>query len=252
MINPLDMSGKTVLVTGASSGLGRDTAILLSALGARVVLLARDQRRLELTRASLDGGNHPVVPFDLAQGDGIPGLLLKCAEETGPLHGLVHCAGVAPVCPLRAVNVAHIQNVMQVNVVSAIMLAKGFRQKGVCARDSSIVFMSSVMGLVGEKARAAYCASKGGIESLTKALALELAPEHIRVNCVAPALVKTEMHGALAEQLTGGQLSLLEAKTPLGLGQPRDVSHAVAFLLSDASRWITGSSIVVDGGYCAQ
>jgi NAD(P)-dependent dehydrogenase (short-subunit alcohol dehydrogenase family) len=188
----------------------------------------------------------------LNEGDRIPETLAKITLETGPLHGLVHCAGIAPIRPLRVETLAQVNNVLQMNVSTAILLARGFRQKGCREREASIVLVSSVMGLLGEKARAAYCASKGAIVSLTKALALELASEEIRVNCVAPALVRTEMHEALSESLTESQKVELSAAAPLGLGRPRDVSYAMAFLLSDASRWITGTTLVVDGGYSAQ
>ncbi len=140
---------------------------------------------------------------------------------------------------------------MRINVGAAIGLAKGFCQKGVCAPGGSIVFISSVAGLTGQAGLAAYAASKGAIVALTKALAVELAGEHIRVNCVAPGVVTTEMGQSLLRMLTPEQDADLEAMHLLGLGRPRDVAYAIAFLLAETARWITGTVLVVDGGYTA-
>jgi NAD(P)-dependent dehydrogenase (short-subunit alcohol dehydrogenase family) len=133
-----------------------------------------------------------------------------------------------------------------------MMLAKGFRQKGVRAEDSSLVFVSSVMGLTGAAARAAYCASKGAVIAMTKAIALELASENIRCNCVAPAFVRTKMLDELVAATGPDQIAAVEARHPLGFGDPRDVSNAIAYLLSPMSQWTTGTTITVDGGYTAQ
>ena len=252
MTQPLDMSGRMVMVTGASAGIGRDVAILLGELGARVILVGRNQDRLNAALAKLSGSGHLVEPFDLNQLDEIPGWMKRFAEKTGELHGVVHCAGVQQTMPLRATTVRSAEDLMRVNVLAALMLAKGLRQKGVRAADASLVLVASVMGLVGAPGRAMYCASKGAIISMTRALALELAVEKIRVNCVAPAFVKTEMLEELKTVAGAEQMAAIEAKHPLGFGEPRDVSHAIAYLLSPASRWTTGSTLTVDGGYTAQ
>ena len=140
---------------------------------------------------------------------------------------------------------------MRVNVGAAISLAKGFCQSGVCAPGGNIVFLSSSAGLTGQAGVAAYAASKGAIISLTRALAVELAGQHIRVNCVAPGVVATEMGQGLMGMLTPEQRATLEATHLLGLGSARDVSYAIAFLLAGTARWITGTVLVVDGGYTA-
>ena len=252
MTQPLDMSGRTVMVTGASAGIGRDVAILLGELGARVILVGRNQDRLNAALAKLSGNGHLVEAFDLNQLDEIPGWLKRLAEKCGELGGVVHCAGVQQTMPLRATTVRAAEDLMRVNVLAALMLAKGLRQKGVRSADASLVLVASVMGLVGAPGRAVYCASKGAIISMTRALALELAAEKIRVNCVAPAFVKTEMLDELKAVAGAEQMAAVEARHPLGFGEPRDVSHSIAFLLSPASRWITGSTLTVDGGYTAQ
>ena len=251
MMNPMDLTGQTILVTGASSGIGRETARLISQLGAHVVLAGRNEERLAETLRLLDGGGHSAAPFDLSSTDEIPRWLKSISASSGPLHGLVHSAGIHKLRPLRVLNAKAVEDIMRINVGAAIGLAKGFCQKGVCAPGGSIVFLSSSAGLTGQAGVSAYAASKGGIVALTRALAVELAGEHIRVNCVAPGVVATEMGRSLLGMLTPEQRAALEAAHLLGLGSARDVAHAIAFLLASTARWITGTVLVVDGGYTA-
>lgn len=252
MLNPLDMSGRVVLVTGASSGIGRDTALLLSQLGARLVLVGRDSGRLTEAFSELAGEGHRIESFDLRAAEQIPLWIKDIVSNVGPLSGAVHCAGAHSHRPLRILDVERFEEVQRLNATASMMLAKGFRQKGCCADSGSIVLLSSVVALVGQPGIAAYAASKAAVVGLTRCLALELAQEHIRVNCVAPAMVKTEMSEHLFKSLTPEQVTSIEQAHPLGIGRPRDVAHAIAFLLSDAARWITGSVLIVDGGYTAR
>ena len=251
MMNPLTLTDRCILVTGASSGIGRETARLISQLGARVVLVGRNEDRLAETLRSLDGDGHRVEPFDLAATDEIPRWLKGVTALSGPLHGLVHSAGIHKLRPIRVSNAKTVEDVMRINVGAAIGLARGFCQKGVCAPGGSLVFLSSVAALTGQAGLAAYAASKGAIVALTRSLAVELAGERIRVNCVAPGVVATEMGQGLLAMLTPEQGAALEAMHLLGLGEARDVSYAIAFLLAETSRWITGTVLVVDGGYTA-
>src|ERR1039458_8320588 len=193
MMNPMDLTGQTILVTGASSGIGRETARLISQLGAHVVLVGRNEERLAETLRSLDGDGHSAEPFDLCLTDEIPRWLKTISASSGLLHGLVHSAGIHKLRPLRVLSSQTVEDVMRINVGAAIGHAKGFCQEGVCAPGGSIVLLSSVTGLTGQAGLAAYAASKGAIVALTRALAVELAGERIRVNCVAPGLVTTEM-----------------------------------------------------------
>jgi 3-oxoacyl-[acyl-carrier protein] reductase len=253
LINPLDLQGRTYLVTGASSGIGRECSVLLSQLGARVILVARTRGTLEATANFLEPGScHIVEPYDLNNTDAIPKWIIDLTERVGPLDGIVHSAGIQLTRPIRVIGAEHFSELMRINVEAALLLARGFRQKGVYTSNASIVLVSSVLGLVGKSAVSLYSASKGALISLARSLAVELAPQGIRINCVAPGIVMTEMVTKFQQSLTADQIKSVEAEYPLGLGQPRDVAFSIAFLLSDTGKWITGSTLVVDGGYTAR
>jgi NAD(P)-dependent dehydrogenase (short-subunit alcohol dehydrogenase family) len=242
---------KRYLVTGASSGLGRATAQYLANNGARIALVARDEGRLQTVCTELAGEGHVVKPCDLRDLEAIPALIDAIVVEGGPLDGLVHCAGVHLASPLRTFDPERYRWLMDLNVGAALALAKGFRKKGNASPGSSLVFVSSVMGLVGQPAVSTYSASKGALLALAKSLAVELAREGLRVNCVTPGQVETDLAEQMQAKLTEDQYERIRALHPLGLGRPEDVAHAIGFLLSEEARWITGASLVVDGGYTA-
>ncbi len=251
MDNPMDLSGRRILVTGASSGLGRAASVVLSGLGAKLILVARDAERLDETRALTEKPIHEISCFDLREMDRIAAWMKELAGTFGRLDGLVHCAGIQPIRTLQLTTPEVFDSAMQINTAAAFQLARGFRQRQVRAASGSIVFLSSVMGLVGQAGIAAYCASKGALTALARALALELANEKIRVNCVAPGQVLTEMAEKAKQVLTAEQFASIETLHPLGLGDPVDVAHSIAFLMADTGRWITGTTLTVDGGYTA-
>jgi NAD(P)-dependent dehydrogenase (short-subunit alcohol dehydrogenase family) len=248
----MDLGGTTVLVTGASSGIGRDTAILLSSLNARVVLTGRNRERLQETLVRLDGEGHRVAPFDFNHPEEISDWLRSLTVDAGPLNGLVHAAGVELISPIRFVKQQDAEEVLRINLLSSIMLVRAFTQKACHSTPSSIVLLSSVMGTNGAPSMSVYGASKAGLIGLAKSLAIELAPRQIRVNCVTAGCVQTEMLDRFRDLLSVEQFQALEHAHPLGLGTARDVAHAVAFLLADTGRWVTGSTLAVDGGYSAQ
>lgn len=252
MYNPMQLVGKRILVTGASSGIGRCCSQELSRLGAQVVLTARNLDRLRQTASSLDGDGHLVEAFDLREIELVPAWMKQLAQDHGELDGLVHSAGVQVTMPLQAIKLKDYRELMVVNVDAAYALAKGFRQKGVHRSPASMIFISSIAGLVGTSGLSAYCTSKAALTGLTRSLSLELAKSGIRVNNICPGHVVGEMAEGLGSQLTRDQLEKIALLHPLGIGRPEDVANAVAFLLADASRWITGSNLVVDGGYTAQ
>ena len=243
-----DLTGKRVLVTGASSGMGRATAILISQLGGKVIAVGRDESTLKKTVDGLAGQGHQLSVFDLANDDLIPDWMRELASD-GALDGMVHMAGLHGAKPLRISDVDFVNNLMEINVGAAMQLARGFRHKKVRATTSSIVFASSIAAMIGEAGISAYSATKGAIISLSQSLASELCSEGIRVNCISPSFVKTEFTKEFFDSLTPDQLSALEQKHPLGFGEPEDVAPLIAFLISDSSRWMTGSNVVIDGGY---
>ena len=251
--NPMDLTGRRFLVTGAASGIGQATAVLLSRLGASVVCVDMNETGLHQTAALLNGEGHRLETRDLRDIDGIGQWLPQIAETFGQLHGFVHAAGLPARLPLRALSPALWRDVFLVNTEAALALSKAFCGRRVYAGDhGTIVFISSVMAQVGAAAAAAYSLSKAALDGMARSLAVELAGRKIRVNCVAPSFVRTPMFEKMEKLWDAEQISQVESLHPLGVGEPDDVANAVAFLLGDAARWITGTVLVVDGGYLAQ
>lgn len=240
-----------ILVTGASSGLGRDCAIFLSQLGASIILVGRDEEQLNNTLSNMSGTDHNIQPFDLNNIDPIPKWMKTITQDIGPLNGLVHCAGIEAMRPIKLIKHDNFQQMVDINVGAAIGLIKGFRQKNVNKGCGSIVLISSVAGLTGQAAHAEYCTTKAALIGLCRSTAVELARENIRVNCVAPGVVPTGIFEKGFSNITPEQLKAIESDHPLGFGKPRDVSNAIVFLLAKTGRWITGTTLTVDGGYTA-
>lgn len=250
---PFHLTKKNILITGASSGIGRQCAIHCCELGANVVLLGRNQERLAETKELLPVGSQSIsFSVDLTSFDTLSQVFKDAVEKMGPLDGLIHCAGISTTLPLRALKTEKVEHLLRTNVTTAVELSRLFTKKAhLSASGGSIVWLSSVMGMVGEVGKTAYSLSKGALLAGAKSLALELAAKNVRVNCVSPGVVKTPMSDqAVYSQSTTAREKITE-RHPLGLGHPEDVAHACTFLLSDAAGWITGVNLPVDGGYTA-
>lgn len=250
MINPMNLSGKKILVTGASSGIGREIAILLSKLGAEVVVVARNTERLHETIDLLEKGNHEMISFDLSKVESIHELMdLACKSQK--LDGLVHAAGLGPIIPVQSMNYFKMLEVMNINYFAFMELAKLFSKRKY-SNGGSIVAISSISSMVGWKGASIYCGSKGALDSSIRGLSIELINKNIRVNSVVPSNIKTQMFEVVSQYAKHSDIDLIISKQPLGIGESIDVANAVAFLLSDAAKFITGTALVVDGGYLAQ
>lgn len=249
--NPLDFSGKRVLITGASTGIGRACAMILSELGAQLVLNGRNESGLNDTLSQLEGEGHVIAPFDMADTDGLCDWVKHLTKQHGYLDSFVHCAGIQITKPIRMFDQAFFDETMHVNLASAMAISQGFRMKRDRAKQGSIVFVSSIAGLIGQTGNTVYGASKAGLMSLTRGLSMELLRDNIRVNCVAPALVETDMALRTQQSMTDAQYQHMLNQHPMGVGEPKDVANAVVFLLSDAAKWINSVTLPVEGGYLA-
>ena len=254
MNNPFSLEGKTILVTGASSGIGRQCSISCSEMGAIVVLIGRNKERLEETKQLMfQAEKHLICVADLTEYDKIEMLIKVITDRVGKIYGIVHSAGISTTLPVRMVSPQKMESFFQTNVFGAINLTRFLTKKANFSEDGgSIIFVSSVMGIVGEVAKSLYSMTKGALISGSRSLALELADRKIRVNCISPGVVITPMAQNAVYSRDEESLNKITRLHPLGLGVPEDVANTCIFLLSDASKWITGTNIVVDGGYTAR
>ena len=248
-MNPFDLAGKRILITGASSGIGRACAVCAAKLGATIVLTGRRQEALEETVSNCAGEGHVTVSGDITS----PAFVKELVEKGGKLDGLVHAAGIAPMCPVGMLGRDAVDSVMGVNYYSFLELMKYYSKKKYRGERLSVVAVSSVSYAAGWAGGSVYCGSKAALSASVRALAMELATKGIRVNAVCPSNIKTPLYEAGASDINGEDaLKELIKKQPLGLGEPEQVAWPVCFLLSDAASFITGVNLPVDGGYLAQ
>ena len=237
-------------MTGASSGIGAQCAIDCAAMGARVVLVARNEERLNVTLNQMTGDGHLVLSADLSEVDNIAPLVKSVVSQCGVISGVINCAGISSVTPLKLITKDVLDKMIHTNVYAALFLTKEVCRMGNYDKaGTSIIFLSSVMGVTGEKAKTMYSLTKGALIAATRSLAVELASKFIRVNCIAPGAIETPINSKQPYMADPERRALLESKHPLGIGRVSDISNACVYLLSDAARWITGQNIVIDGGY---
>lgn len=248
MKNPFSLEGKTILVTGASSGIGRATAIACSQMGAVVVVTGRNELRLQETLDALEGSGHQMIVADIANDDQIDYLV----DQIPAINGLVNNAGITETCPTQFIKRDKLNRVMEVNTIAPILLTQRILKKKKIGKGGSIVFTCSISGTcVCVGGNVLYSASKGAIHGFMKNAALDLAHKGIRVNDVCPGMIDTHIldAGTISEE----QLEIEAQRYPMKrFGKPEEVAYGIIYLLSDASSFVTGSSIVIDGGFTLQ
>lgn len=249
---PDTLSGRHILVTGASSGLGRQAAVQFAEAGARLSLIGRNIERLADSAGALAGEGHSTYSVDMSDAEVAADAVQAITKEKGSFAGIFHSAGTAMIVPARVTKNRHLDEVFGAGVRGAFGVARAAAKKGVLEDGGSLVFMSSVSALRGRQGMSAYSAAKSAVDAMVRVLAWELAERRIRVNSIIAGAVETAMHMDFVKTASEELVRNYEELHLLGFGKPEDIGHAALFLLSDASRWITGTNMVVDGGYTAK
>jgi len=246
-----DFGGHWIVVSGASSGIGRAIAVEVVRAGARAVLLGRRHDELQETaRLCGDASRTEVLPIDLTQLPEIAPAVAGLVARVGRLYGLCHCAGVVQTLPLAATTSERLRSMMEVNLLAGMELARAVTRRDAIEQDGgSILWIASIYAHVGAPGQIAYCATKGAIVAAMRSMALELAPRKVRVNCLSPGLVRTAMTEVSGSRMSEEQWARIAAMHPLGTGAPEDVARAASFMLNPRNTWITGTDLVIDGGY---
>lgn len=243
--NPFSLQNKTLLITGASSGIGRSVAIECSRMGALVYIVGRNKERLENTYKELHGDGHILLLADITNIEALNHVISSLPE----LSGVVHCAGITKLMPFQYVTKENLDTVFNVNFYAPVELSRLLIKNKKIAKKSSIVFISSISGIYCSAiASSIYSASKSALNGMVKGMALDLAPKNIRVNCVTPGVVDTDFFKESG--LTQEDLERELKHYPLRrYGKPEEIAYAAIYLLSDASQWVTGSNLLIDGGF---
>lgn len=249
-MSTLTLKNKTILVTGASSGIGAECCFLLSKHSANIILVGRDATRLSETHNKLDPGVHSIINFDLKNIQETESVLIPVLEKYTKIDGFIHSAGIDITIPVANLTHEHYLEIFNINVFSGFEIARVLSKKRYIPENgASYVFVSSIMGITGASGKVAYSATKGAIIAGCRSMAVELANKNVRVNCISPAIVKTNLVDKLFSTLSEESVNSIIKSHPLGLGKPSDISEACLYLISDESRWITGSNLIIDGGY---
>lgn len=243
MMNPFSLECKTILVTGASSNIGRQIAVKCSEMGAKVIVTARNEERLKETLGKMAGDGHQIIQCDLSDADQIPALV----EQLPELDGIVMCAAVFRTTPIRNNRRKYTEEIFNTNTFANIDLVQQLLKGKKIKDGGSILFISSVAAYRPYAGNALYSATKGAINSFCQVLAIEQGNRKIRANCVSPGIIKSDME-AKDWAVTQEELDKEEARFPLGFGHTEDIAYAAVYMMSDASRWVTGTNMIVDGG----
>lgn len=242
MNNPFSLYGKTILITGASSGLGACASELCSKVGGTMIISGRNENRLAQTFSKLEGVNHVMHTADLCNEGDISTLVDKLPK----LDGIVLCAGLTHTQPVKNITKDAVSEIFNTNLLSSIQMIKELLKKKKINTGGSIVFISSISASYADVGNSVYAATKGGVISFSRVLALELAARKITCNCIAPGFVPSNFLNA--GRITEEQLEEERKKYPLGFGEPKDIANGIIYLLSDASKWVTGTVLTIDGG----
>lgn len=240
------LSNKTILITGASSGIGKETAILASKLGANVIIQGRNLEKLKQTYSKLNSnGNHKYILADLTILNELQNLVNMCSN----VDGVVHCAGIVKPVPAKFIQSKHIEEMFSINFNAVVLINSNLLNQKKINNNASIVLISTISTQHSYFGGALYISSKGALEAYSRSLGLEVVNRKIRVNTISPAMVHTEIYENTLKSTLNEEHAKKYADTyPLGIGEPIDVANCIVFLLSNASKWITGSVIKMDGG----
>lgn len=249
-----DFSGKLILVSGASSGIGRAIAIRLVQIGARVALIGRRKEKLEETALLSSAPDRTeLCVLDLANLEEIGPAIDELFGRVGRMYGLCHCAGIVKTLPLLASTSERIRAMFDVNFLAGLELARAITRRDVMAESGGcILWIASTYAHAGAPGQIGYCASKGAITAAMRSMALELASRKVRVNCISPGMVRSEMTEAAGSRLSKEQWAHIASLHPLGVGEPQDVARAAVFMLDPNNKWMTGTDLIIDGGYLLQ
>ena len=248
MWNPYDFTGKRIIVTGASSGIGRATAIRLSEQGAEVCLFARNEKRMMETLSMMSGSGHRTFVKDFSESGGYKEIYDEIISDGHKIDGLVYCAGIAKILPVNALSKNSMDESMTTNFYSFVEMVSVLSKRRYHDK-ASIVGVSSISTRYPQKCQGLYVATKSGLNSMVSSLAIELVDKGIRINTVMPGATRTPMLEESYDGKTDEQLDYTLRQQILGMIEPEDVADIILFLLSDASRKITGRAIYADGGY---
>ena len=248
------LQNKNILITGASSGIGKECAFRCYEEGAKVHLLGRNERSLKEIYAQLNDNNNSISVLDLQDFERYQNIIENIVTTHGKIDGFIHSAGYQITLPISAMNYQMYLDIFSVNTISAFEFIRLLSKKNYSNLSGmSIVLIASIMSVLADTALTAYCASKSALVGGAKALALELANKGIRINCISPGtLADTAMTDNLKKQISEEEFHRIEQEYPMGLGSTKDISSLCLFLLSDESKWITGQNLIVDGGYSAK
>ena len=243
MNNPFSLEGKTILVTGASSNIGRQIAVKCSEMGAKVIATARNEERLKETLVKMTGEGHQILQSDLSDAEQIPALVAQLPE----LNGVIMCAAIFRTTPIRNNRRKYTEEMFKTNTFANIDLVQLLLKNRKIKDGGSILFISSVAAYRPYAGNALYSATKGAINSFCQVLAIEQGNKKIRANCVSPGIIQNDKE-IQDWAVTQEELDKEEARFPLGFGHTEDIAYAAVYMMSDASKWVTGTNMIVDGG----